>query len=381
MHLIWATDDFKLNGVSYVGFPILLEEDLTSAAYANEFLRWYLTRGVIASKQSWPSTGRALYDYFSFLEAHELNWREPRVGDQPSSISAYRDYSKDVINLASDTIRQRVLYVCEFYEYALAQSWINALPFDYEERRGSGSSRYLAHLNASGNVTKTRDVMPKARRHLPQFLSTSQAKALITAARNIHHRMVIRTALHTGMRREELATFPMAYVFDPIAAGRSERNIRIRLDPNDGNGMRTKGNKARDVYLSAVFLQELAVYCNQHRGERARLSDDPQSPVFLNDRGQPYAASGKQIQRIVATTARLAGFRAWPHMLRHTYATHTLHRLQDKRSLIDPLVFLMNQLGHESIETTMTYLHLVRGRADDAVLAYDDELNTWMDEG
>jgi hypothetical protein len=28
----------------------------------------------------------------------------------------------------------------------------------------------------------------------------------------------------------------------------------------------------------------------------------------------------------------------------------------------------------------MIYLHLVNERADDAVLAYDDELNDWMQE-
>ena len=33
------------------------------------------------------------------------------------------------------------------------------------------------------------------------------------------------------------------------------------------------------------------------------------------------------------------------------------------------------QLGHSSIQTTMIYLHLVNEMADEAVLAYDDELS------
>lgn len=62
-------------------------------------------------------------------------------------------------------------------------------------------------------------------------------------------------------------------------------------------------------------------------------------------------------------------------MLRHTYATHTLVTLQRNRGNLDPLVFVQRQLGHSSIQTTMVYLHLVNELADDAVLAYDDELN------
>lgn len=62
-------------------------------------------------------------------------------------------------------------------------------------------------------------------------------------------------------------------------------------------------------------------------------------------------------------------------MLRHTYATHTLVALQRTRSTVEPLVFLQRQLGHRSIHTTMVYLHLINELADDAVLAYDSELN------
>lgn len=42
-----------------------------------------------------------------------------------------------------------------------------------------------------------------------------QVKNLLAAAVNPHHRMMIRLALHTGLRREEIAAFPLAYVFNP----------------------------------------------------------------------------------------------------------------------------------------------------------------------
>ena len=71
--------------------------------------------------------------------------------------------------------------------------------------------------------------------------------------------------------------------------------------------------------------------------------------------------------------------RTWTHLLRHTYATRTLAALQRARdhNRIEPVVFVQRQLGHASIQTTMVYLHLVQNLADDAVLAYDDELTDW----
>lgn len=70
----------------------------------------------------------------------------------------------------------------------------------------------------------------------------------------------MRLALHTGPRREEIAAFPLVYVFDTDKAGRTERNIRIRLDPFDGSGMVTKGSKPRDISVSRQFLTELYRY-------------------------------------------------------------------------------------------------------------------------
>ena len=84
---------------------------------------------------------------------------------------------------------------------------------------------------------------------------------------------------------------------------------------------------------------------------------------------------------MVRALGQKAGIAAHPHMLRHTYATHTLVALQRQPGdlRIEPLVFLQKQLGHASINTTMIYLHLVNECADDAVLAYDDDLNDGLE--
>lgn len=378
MQLIWATEEFVVKGRSYPGFPILLYDGMESCIQANSFLRHYLFRGVIRSNQSWPSTGRALYDFFSFLQAHNLRWDDVQRGEEHSLVGAYRDYCLDVVKLARNTVRQRLSYVCSFYEYALSKMWIDSLPFGYEERMVKRDSDFLTHVDASGGRASVRDVSPKKHRDLPKFFSNNQIKTLLGAAVNPHHKMMIRFALQTGLRREEIATFPVTYVFDPERAGSGTRNVRIRLDPQDGTGMCTKGGKPRDIYVSRRFLKDLYHYVIHTRGERACLSEVTCQQLFVNHRGEPFAANGKGIEKIVRIIGKRAGIKAHPHMLRHTYATHTLYRMQGSKTTIDPLVYLQRQLGHESILNTMDYLHLINGCADDAVLAYDDELNDWM---
>jgi integrase/recombinase XerD len=141
--------------------------------------------------------------------------------------------------------------------------------------------------------------------------------------------------------------------------------------------MKTKGGKPRVLYVSRHLMKDLHHYAVHYRGQRASLSKDVHRPLFLNQAGEPFSADGKSLDRIVRLIGQKAGLKVWTHMLRHTYATHTLVVLQRNRAAnrIEPLVFLQQQLGHASIQTTMAYLHLINEVADDAVLAYDEELN------
>jgi site-specific recombinase XerD len=376
MELVKATKDFVIAGQPYPGFPILLWDSMESCVPANQFFRHYLLRGAIGSKRSWPSTGRALYDFFSFLQVHELDWRDVDRGEAKSLVAAYRDYCLDTCDLALNTTRQRLTYIFKFYTFALDNGWVKRLPFGHEERNVKRESGFLAHVDASGGQVMANDVMPRSRKILPKFLSMAEIKSLLVAAENPHHRMMIRLALHTGLRREEIAAFPLAYVFDSDKAGRAERNLRIRLDPFDGSGMVTKGSKSRDIYVSRQFMAELYRYVTKIRGERASLNKTPQKALLLNQSGEPYGDNGKSLNRIICQTGKRAGVKVHAHMLRHTYATQTLVSLQrTPESGLEPLVFVQRQLGHSSIQTTMVYLHLVNEMADKAVLAYDDELN------
>lgn len=377
MFLEKSTDDFIIAGIARPGFPVVLWEDMSSCEEVNQFLRFYLLRGAIGSTRSWIAIARALYDYFGFLEAHGLDWRDVERGEQKNLVAAYRDYCVDVCGFKRNTVRQRLVYVCEFYKYAIHKAWIDALPYAYELRRLVRSGGVLAHLNPSGTQIPVPSVMPKRHKDLVKFLSLEETQRLLRAADNVHHHAIISTALRTGLRREELATFPLSYVFDPDLYSSESLNTKVTLDPEDGSGMQTKGSKARDIWVSTKLMRFLHRYVVHYRGERASLTNDSRPELFLNQDGLPYSDGGKGIAPIVIAAGKRAGFHAYPHLLRHTYATHTLARLQKakKSNGIEPLIFLQNQLGHDSLETTKKYLHISHEVVDNAVLEYDHELD------
>ncbi len=311
MRLVSATEDLVIGGLPYPGFPILLWDSMNSCIPVNRFFRSYLLRGSIGSSKSWAQTARALYDYFSFLQAHELAWGDTDRGEKKTLLAAYRDYCFRVTKLARSTVRNRLLYVCEFYEFAFRQQWIARLPFDYETRNGGLGRGLLAPVH-SGRQVWARDVMPRAHHSLPQFLSVAQVELLLAAAANPHHQMILRLALGSGLRKEELATFPVAYVINPDH-GTKSRNIRIHLDPSDGHGMKTNGNRERMIFITRGLMRDLHQYLVHYRGERASFSKTVQSPLFLNQDGQPFSAGGKSLDRIVRNIGQKAGVRAWTH--------------------------------------------------------------------
>lgn len=378
MELIWSTDDFQLHGVSYRDFPILLDSEMVGVSPANTFLRYHLLhRGRVGSAKSWKIYGQALYDYFGFLEAHGLTWNDTPKAEDHTLVAAYRDYCKRTIGLSLNTIRQRLYLICEFYRYAHKQSWIETLPFSREIVLATKADTLIEHIDSSGDKVASTSVMPKMRKTLPKFLSTDQIRRMLATAHNPHHKMIVRLGLQTGLRREEIATFPCAYLIAPAHTTQTPKNIRIDLDPEDGHGMRTKGNKPRTIYISRSFMNDLWHYLVHVRGERARRDVPQSNALFLNQDGYPFAADGKGIERIVRNLGASVGVRVCPHMLRHTYATHTLHAMQQGDKTIEPIVFLQRQLGHESIQTTMVYAHLIDELADAAVLEYDDEVTEW----
>ena len=114
-----------------------------------------------------------------------------------------------------------------------------------------------------------------------------------------------------------------------------------------------KGNKTRVVRVGSQARAAIADYL---ANERAQLvTKRTSSHVFLSVRGG--ALSPDRVRQIVKERAKLAGIEqnVYPHLLRHSFATHLLEGGADLR-------VIQELLGHADIATTEIYTHVDRQR-------------------
>lgn len=116
-----------------------------------------------------------------------------------------------------------------------------------------------------------------------------------------------------------------------------------------------KGDKTRYVPLGGEAAQSL-----RHYWEHARpllLREDKPAPrvIFLSNRGA--ALTRERIRQIIKRRALEAGLseNVFPHILRHSFATHLLENGADLRVIQD-------MLGHADLTTTQIYTHVEQKR-------------------
>ncbi|UXI68521.1 tyrosine recombinase XerC [Tahibacter amnicola] len=173
---------------------------------------------------------------------------------------------------------------------------------------------------------------PKLRRKLPQVLDVDEASSLVEipadGAEAVQDRAMLELFYSSGLRLAELTGLRWQ------AIDFSDGTVRLF-----GKGAKTRvvpvGSKAREALLAL----------------REQAGPQPDDPVFPGRNGRPIAP--ETVRRRLKRWAQSQGIwkRVYPHLLRHSFASHLLESSGDLRAV-------QELLGHADIATTQIYTHL-----------------------
>jgi integrase/recombinase XerC len=176
---------------------------------------------------------------------------------------------------------------------------------------------------------------PKAPKRLPENLDADRMARLLDITGKgplvVRDKAILELLYSSGLRLAELTDLKLGDV--DIA----DATVRVT----------GKGNKDRIIPVGRHALDALRAW----QRERGQLADQEEKALFVSKNGSRL--SPRSVQARVDYWARRQGIdtKVYPHMFRHSFASHLLESSHDLRGV-------QELLGHANISTTQVYTHL-----------------------
>lgn len=188
--------------------------------------------------------------------------------------------------------------------------------------------------------------LPRIERYLPETLNEQQVEQLLDAPDTsqplgLRDRAMLELLYASGLRASELTGARLE------SLDLDTRFIRVT----------GKGGKTRIVPIGTKACDAIREYLQKERPQL--VSKRTGSHVFLNRHGKSLTTV--RLWQIVKDAAKRAGLESnvYPHLMRHSFATHLLGGGADLR-------VIQEMLGHADIATTQIYTHVEQKRLKEA---------------
>lgn len=198
--------------------------------------------------------------------------------------------------------------------------------------------RYLAGKKITAADPAEPLLPPRAEGHLPETLNEHHVRSILESI-----------DISQSLGRRDLAILEMFYAsglrLSELCGARLEN-----LDLDEGFVRVTgKGGKTRIIPVGGKAREAVQDYLKNERPNMVKQNTS--SWIFLSIRGG--SLSPERVREVVKQRAKNAGIEqnVYPHLLRHSFATHLLQNGADLRVIQD-------MLGHADISTTQIYTHV-----------------------
>jgi len=250
--------------------------------------------------------------------------------------SALRDYMAYLMaqGICKRSIARKLSAIRSFYRYLVREEVIEKSPIPLDKRGGGRLSAFSIKLD----------------KRLPAFLNVEEVQRLL-AVPDLSH--------PTG--RRDLAILELIYASGVRVSEVVNLNLeQVNLDTREIHVIKGKGAKDRIVLMGEPAARALAEYINH--GRKKRQTKWAENPLFMSKTGKRL--DERAVQKIITKITAKADVdkRVYPHILRHTFATHLLDGGADLR-------VVQELLGHSNLSTTEIYTQVSKTQARKIYLA------------
>ncbi|SUJ00718.1 Tyrosine recombinase XerC [Sporosarcina pasteurii] len=275
-------------------------------------------------------------EYMMYIQL-ERNYSSNTATEYATDIDEFLTFLtvEGIRDLNEVTYTEARLYATTLYNNGLARTSISRKISSVRSFFKFANARYGVNDHAFSSLHH-----PKKQEKLPAFFYEREMEMLFAAcegtdAKSLRDYAILELLYATGMRVSELTSLKIGDVDNELGI------VKVM----------GKGRKERYIPFGSFAKEALFIYQEQSRSQLMKRQEHDR--LFVNLRGNPLTDRG--VRHILTSIMERASLHSkiYPHMLRHTFATHLLANGADMRSV-------QELLGHSHLSSTQVYTHITK---------------------